>query len=133
MKDRAIKQLERFSLGPDFMRNMIVILIIFSVFFLVLSDATGLNSNQSVNQTINSGNETNISESEIGIDLLNNSIESQISERQTFTFGSLTVLDSIFNPIFCLITLYDTDGIVKISDTNSLIIDTINPGSHLYI
>jgi len=51
-----------------------------------------------------------------------------------FDFGSLTITDSTNNPLFCTVTIYDKDGILKIYDSNATFnIETIKPDSHIYI
>ncbi|MCK4677388.1 MAG: hypothetical protein KAT48_04590, partial [Bacteroidales bacterium] len=92
----------------------IIILIVFFLVYLALGSATGVNSSSPGESA----------------DILNESLP----QDETFSFGTLNILDGNNNPLFCMVTLYDNAGISKVSDfTNTLSIEKINPGSHLNI
>ncbi len=99
--------------SPDLKRD-IIILIVFFLIYLALGSATGINSSSPGESA----------------DILNESL----SQDETFSFGTLNILDDNDNPHFCMVTLYDNEGVLKVSDfTDTLSIEIINPGSHLNI
>ena len=104
-----------FYIRKPLKRKIIVNITIFSLIIIYMGGVVGVNTTGSTN-------------------FLNNSSELNIPENKILNFGSINVIDSNYNPIFCLITLYDQNGIVKVSkDTNNFTINKIDFGSHIYI
>ncbi|MCJ7651319.1 MAG: hypothetical protein MUP85_22145, partial [Candidatus Lokiarchaeota archaeon] len=104
-----------FYIRKPLKRKIIVNITIFSLIIIYMGGVVGVNTTGSTN-------------------FLNNSSELKIPENKTLNFGSINVIDSNNNPLFCLITLYDQNGIVKVSnDTNTFTVNEINFGSHIYI
>ena len=77
-------------------KQIIILLTVFFLIYSALGSAPG-----------------NMSGTEESADLLN---ESLLSQNETFSFGSLDIFDGNNNPLFCMVTLYDDEGILKVSD-----------------